>query len=192
MLKSALHFSHQLLTEVVHEGDHVIDATMGNGHDTLFLAELVGAAGQVDAFDIQAQALENTSERLTNAQMNTQVNLHLKSHEFVDTVLQTEQIIQAAIFNLGYLPSGDKNIITQSKSTIRALEILCEHLAPKGRIIVVLYSGHEGGQLEKQQVLEFTTELPQELFSVLMYQFINQKNEPPSLLCIERKKTLRN
>ncbi|MGX7014590.1 class I SAM-dependent methyltransferase [Vagococcus silagei] len=189
MLKSALHFSHQLLTEVVHEGDHVIDATMGNGHDTLFLAELVGIKGQVDAFDIQEQALQNTSERLTSAQANKQVQLHLKSHEFVNTVLQPNQTIQAAVFNLGYLPSGDKNIITQSKSTIRSIEILCEHLAPKGRIIVVLYSGHDGGKLEKQQVLDFVTDLPQELFSVLMYQFINQKNEPPALLCIERKKT---
>ena len=56
-----LEMAHQFLAEVITKEDVVVDATMGNGHDTAFLAQL---AGQVYAFDIQEQALVNTQERL--------------------------------------------------------------------------------------------------------------------------------
>ena len=46
--------AHAFLAEVVTKEDVVVDATMGNGHDTLFLAKLVK---QVYAFDIQEQAV---------------------------------------------------------------------------------------------------------------------------------------
>ena len=83
MLKTALHFSHQLLRECVQPGDIVVDATMGNGHDTLFLAELVGEKGQVHAFDIQQQALEQTTKRLNEANLTSRVACHLVGHEHV-------------------------------------------------------------------------------------------------------------
>lgn len=52
MLDNAMQYSHQLLTEIVQPGDVVIDATMGNGHDTLFLSELVQSTGRVFSFDV--------------------------------------------------------------------------------------------------------------------------------------------
>ena len=57
--------AHQLASEAVAAGDVVMDATVGNGHDTLFLTSLVGAGGQVIGFDIQQQAIESATKRLT-------------------------------------------------------------------------------------------------------------------------------
>ena len=187
MLKTALHFSHQLLKECVKNGDTVVDATMGNGHDTLFLAELVGASGKVHAFDIQEQAFNTTRQRLTEAKLLDRVSLHLTGHEHVLAYLQPDERIQAAIFNLGYLPNSDKNCITLPATTKQALDSLLTQLSAKGRIIVVSYYGHVGGKEELQVVDTYCQSLPQESYNVLKYQFINQKNQPPILFCIEKK-----
>ncbi|MDT2614357.1 class I SAM-dependent methyltransferase [Enterococcus dongliensis] len=185
MLLTALHFSHQLLNEVVTSGDHVIDATMGNGNDTLFLAELVGSTGHVYAFDIQEQALTKTRQKLGN--LIDRTSLYLAGHETIDENISKHQSIQAAIFNLGYLPNSDKQIITLPETTKQAMQAILKRLTVGGRMIVVIYYGHAGGETEKNEVLHFCQNLPQEQFTVLTYQFINQKNNPPILLCVEKK-----
>ncbi|MGX7205636.1 class I SAM-dependent methyltransferase [Enterococcus pingfangensis] len=185
MLLTALRFSHQLLEEVVTAGDHVIDATMGNGNDTLFLAKLVGATGHVSAFDIQEQAVQNTREKLADYRDRT--TLYLAGHETIAEKISAKQPIRAAIFNLGYLPKGDKQIITLPETTKQAMQAILERLTIGGRMILVIYYGHAGGEAEKNDVLHFCQDLPQETFSVLNYQFINQKNNPPILLCVEKK-----
>ena len=110
-MKRPLEMAHDFLAQVITQEDIVVDATMGNGHDTLFLAKL---AKQVYAFDIQEQALEKTSQRLQEAGL-TNAELILQGHETVDQFV-TEA--KAAIFNLGYLPSADKSIITQPHTTL--------------------------------------------------------------------------
>lgn len=185
MLPTALRFSHQLLKDCVTKGNHVIDATMGNGNDTLFLAELVGEAGHVYAFDVQAQALENTREKLGSYMDRT--TLYLAGHETIETKIANEQAIQAAIFNLGYLPKSDKQIITLPDTTKQAMTAILKRLVTGGRMILVIYYGHPGGDVEKHAVLNFCQALPQGQFSVMTYQFINQKNEPPILVCVEKK-----
>ena len=47
----------------IKEGGTVVDFTMGNGHDTLWLSNKVGANGKVYAFDVQQAALDS-SEKL--------------------------------------------------------------------------------------------------------------------------------
>ncbi|MBM7689485.1 SAM-dependent methyltransferase [Enterococcus ureilyticus] len=187
MLQTALHFSHTLLRDVIHEGDCVVDATMGNGHDTAFLAELVGPRGLVYAFDVQEQALANTEKKLIELGYQARVTLFQQGHEMIDTQLSTETSLRAAIFNLGYLPKGDKQIITKPDTTEQALDALLPRLLAKGRIILVVYYGHFGGQAELKLVQEYCQQLPQEMYNVLTYQFINQKNNPPILFCIEKK-----
>lgn len=184
-MQNALAFSHQLLKDVLQPGEIAVDATMGNGHDTLFLAQLVGRSGHVYACDLQAQALINTCQRLTNADLLSRVTLLECGHEELDRYLP-EQKIKGAIFNLGYLPQSDKAVITLPKTTIAALEILLERLAYRGRIVIVCYYGHPGGQAELDEVRTFCQALPQKEYSVLNYQFINQQNQPPLLFCIEK------
>ncbi|WP_206853775.1 class I SAM-dependent methyltransferase [Candidatus Enterococcus mangumiae] len=188
MLKTALHFSHTLLEEIIQPGDYVIDATMGNGHDTVFLAEKVGRTGQVYSFDIQKQALEATQQKLIENDLTERATLFLQGHETIAEVIPEQQLIKAGIFNLGYLPKSDKSIITLPETTKTAMEEILKRLVPQGRMIIVVYYGHEGGEAELDMVQSFCQALPQEQFNVLNYQFINQKNNPPILYCIEKKK----
>lgn len=176
-----LQMAHAFLEEVVTDEDIVVDATMGNGHDTLFLARL---AKKVYAFDIQEQAIEQTTKRLAEAKLDN-VELFLTGHENVDQYVES---IKAAIFNLGYLPSADKTVITQPHTTIQALEKLCQRLVTSGRIAIMIYYGHAGGDVERDAVLDFVSQLPQQEFTVALYKTINQINQPPFLVMIEKLK----
>lgn len=187
MLQTALHFSHTLLKEVICENDIVVDATMGNGNDTVFLANLVGENGHVYAFDIQKQAIETTKLKLVEYNFLERTTLIQQGHELVDSIISDEITIKAAIFNLGYLPKSDKTIITKANTTLQSLAKLLNLLCSRGRIILVVYFGHAGGKEELDAVQEFCQTLPQIEYNVLAYQFINQKNNPPILYCIEKK-----
>ena len=184
-MKRPLEMAHDFLAQVITQEDIVVDATMGNGHDTLFLAKL---AKQVYAFDIQEQALEKTSQRLLEAGL-TNVELILQGHE---TVNQFVTEAKAGIFNLGYLPSADKNIITQPQTTIQALEKLCQLLVKGGRIAIMIYYGHEGGDIERDAVLDYVSQLPQEEYTATIYRTLNQINNPPFLVMIEKLERYRH
>ena len=184
-MKRPLEMAHDFLAQVITQEDIVVDATMGNGHDTLFLAKL---AKQVYAFDIQEQALEKTSQRLQEAGL-TNVDLILQGHETVDQYV-TE--VKAAIFNLGYLPSADKSIITQPQTTLEALEKLCQMLIKGGRIAIMIYYGHEGGDIERDAVLDFVSQLPQQEYTATIYRTLNQINNPPFLVMIEKLERYRH
>lgn len=187
MLPTAMGFSHQLLTEILQPGDLAVDATMGNGHDTQLLAQLVGATGHVYAFDVQEMAVKATKARLTAAQLLAQTTLIHDGHQHVLDYLPPAVPIKGAIFNLGYLPKSDKRIITLPATTQQALAGLCSRLASKGRIVIVAYYGHPGGAAELAALQSYCQALPQASYNVLTYQFINQQNQPPILFCIEKK-----
>ena len=184
-MKRPLELAHDFLAQVITKDDVVVDATMGNGHDTLFLAKL---AKQVYAFDIQEQALEKTSQRLQEAGLSN-AELILQGHETVDQFV-TE--VKAAIFNLGYLPSADKSIITQPQTTIEALDKLCQLLVKGGRIAIMIYYGHEGGDIERDAVLDFVSQLPQQEYTATIYRTLNQINNPPFLVMIEKLERYRH
>ena len=186
MIQNAQKFSHSMLQECIKPGDCVVDATMGNGNDTIFLSKLVQAEGKVFAFDIQEAALIRTNEKIQALDTKENIQLICDSHANLSTYIQ--QSIQAAIFNLGYLPGSDKSIITTPDSTIRAIESIMERLTIGGRIVLVCYWGHEGGDTELSQLQQFLPTLDQHEWTVLQYQFINQQNQPPICFVIERKK----
>lgn len=186
IIKGIINFSHHLLEESVEEGELVIDATCGNGNDTLYLSKLVGDNGNVLAFDIQDQAMEVTDQLLIDNNRSN-VTLIQESHENIDDFLDEKEVIGGAIFNLGYLPKGDKSVITKGQSTIIALNTILKHLRPGGIVVLVVYHGHDGGKLEKEEVLKHVINLNQKDYNVLRYGFINQKNNPPFVLAIQKK-----
>ena len=184
-MKRPLEMAHDFLAQVITKDDVVVDATMGNGHDTLFLAKL---AKQVYAFDIQEKALEKTSQRLQEAGL-TNAELILQGHETVDQFVKE---VKAAIFNLGYLPSADKSIITQPQTTLDALDKLCHMLVKGGRIAIMIYYGHEGGDIERDAVMDFVSHLPQQEYTAAIYRTLNQINNPPFLVMIEKLERYRH
>lgn len=165
----------------------VVDATMGNGHDTLFLAQLVGSKGRVYSFDIQEAALNMTSERLQEASpdLENHVTLIHDSHEKVlSYVLEP---IDAAMFNLGYLPGGDHQIVTREKTSINALKGVLQLLKKGGLVTLMIYYGHEGGIKEKDALLNFVSALPAKDYIVIKNEYINRSNNPPIIVMIEKK-----
>lgn len=183
MLERVLPYAKTLAKEIVQPGDLLIDATCGNGHDTKFLAGLTGPDGRVLSFDIQAQAIENAKEF---CESYSNIEFILGSHANIDEHLESGSAIKAAMFNLGYLPKGDKSITTEYQTTISAVEKIFSALAPGGRIIIVVYHGHPEGKVEKEALTEFLAEWPQKEAQVLEYRYINQRNDAPYILCIEK------
>ncbi|MDR0137946.1 class I SAM-dependent methyltransferase [Metabacillus idriensis] len=187
-LERVLPFAKSILSKAVTEGDIAIDATIGNGHDTVFLAELVGETGHVYGFDIQDDAIHATSARLSEHSLTDRVTLFKESHEKADDCLPAAVSgnIASAIFNLGYLPGGDKEIVTKPESTIGAIEQLFSMMKQGGVIILVIYHGHPGGKMERDALLEYAGKLDQKKAHVLQYQFLNQKNSAPFVIAIEK------
>lgn len=188
-LEGILPFARTLLKKAVQSGDSVVDATIGNGHDTLFLAELVGDSGHVFGFDIQEEAIQQTKHRLSQQGHIENISLFHRGHEHILTTIPASfhGRITGAIFNLGYLPGGDKSVVTTAKTTIMAIEQLLEIMAKEGLIVLVIYHGHQEGAVERDELLPFVRQLDQKKVHVLQYQFINQTNHPPFIVAIEKR-----
>jgi len=182
-LPKVLEFARILISERVAAGDIAVDATCGNGHDTVFLADLVGEQGKVYAFDIQEKAVINTLNRVKDNGLSARVICKRMSHEFIEQVV--EEPVKGAMFNLGYLPNSDKLISTKSSTTIAAIQGLLNRLAIGGIITIILYIEHDQGH-EAQEVEEYLTTLKQKNFTVLNYRFLNQVHFPPYLIAIEK------
>lgn len=178
-LKRPIEMSHEFLSEILNKESILIDATVGNGNDTLFFAPKVA---KVYAFDIQEEAIESSRQKLELAEI-TNVDLILDGHEHLDAYVDQ---IDLAIFNLGYLPRADKTIITKPRTTLMALEKAITRLKIGGRIAIMVYYGHEGGDREKDALFDYLEKLNQNMLTVMTYQAINQINTPPFLLMIEK------
>lgn len=182
-------FAHSLLENSITDGDFAVDCTVGNGHDTQLLAKLVGYTGYVYGFDVQEEAITKTKRRLTSSDLNERVTLFHCSHEHIfDTIpKENHKKIKAAIFNLGYLPGGNKDIVTKPASTLTAIESLLSMLPKNGVIVLVIYHGHEEGKKEKEAILSYVKNVDQQKANVLKYGFINQINNPPFVIAIKKK-----
>ena len=185
-LERVLQYARTLLKSAVGDGDIAVDATAGNGHDTLFLAELVGDDGFVYAFDVQKQAVDATLHRLLDNALEHRALVLKDGHENVAKYV--DKPVSGAIFNLGYLPGSDHEVITRPNTTIQSLESLLKLLKVGGIIVLVIYHGHEGGKEERDEVIRFVSGLPQKYVHVLRYEFLNQKNDPPFVIALEKVK----
>lgn len=165
-------------------GDRAVDATCGNGHDTLLLARLVGPEGRVWAFDIQEKALEATRTRLEQAGLAEQVDLLLAGHETMADHIPSP--VNGMLFNLGYLPGGDRNLITRTETTRTALEQALSLLLPGGVLAVTAYPGHEGGNDEETMLMEWAAALPQRSFHVWSMEQPNTPADAPHLVLVQR------
>lgn len=169
---------HHFLEEQIQEGDLCLDATAGNGHDTVFLCEQVGKFGKVFAFDIQELAVEHTKKRLEERQFSDRAEVYLDSHCNMSNYVE-EETVSCITFNLGYLPGGDHGLATKADTTIKALEQSLKLLKKKGVISLIIYSGGDTGFEEKETVLGWLKQLDEKKYLVLVSSYYNRPNHPP-------------
>jgi len=145
---------HRRLNGVTGPGDLCLDATAGNGFDTLFLARQVGAEGTVHSMDLQSDALIMTGSLLEKHGLAERVTTHLSCHSKMETVLPpaAKGRIRAITFNLGYLPKGNKSITTKAETTLPAIRLAYDWLGRNGVLSVLCYLGHPGGKNEEETV----------------------------------------
>ena len=185
IINKATDLAKDIMEKAIKEGDTVIDATVGNGHDTIFLCKLVGEYGKVYGFDIQKEAIEKTKSKLIEHGINNMVDLIQDGHENMRKYIDEQ--ISGIMFNLGYLPGKNHQITTKYDTTIKAIDEGFKLLKPNGIITIVVYPGHEEGYKEKQELLNYFTKVDQKKMNVLKMEFINQINKPPFLMVIEKK-----
>ncbi len=180
--------AHQRLSTLISNGDIVVDATIGNGGDTLFLATAVGDEGHVYGFDIQPQAIESTTQRLNHAGLAHRVTLHLLGHQYFQSKIPTSahQSITAVMFNLGYLPGGNKSVITQAATTIAALEQSLSLISANGVISLMVYAGHHGGEDEALAINRWIEQLDSSQYIIERFKPESVGRTPPQWILIRR------
>jgi predicted methyltransferase len=181
---NAVSVSHGLLKDNIKKGSVCIDATCGNGNDTLLLCELCGKDGYVYAFDIQKQACINTSSLLRRNKI-TSAKVICDSHENVDAFIKKP--VDCAVFNLGYLPKSDSNISTHPISTISALKKIMALLKKDGIIVMCAYVGHSGGMREYSKITKFLNKMQAQEFQTLIIDQPNAKKLAPKVIFIKKK-----
>lgn len=189
---SLLETAHGIVRQHLMPGGIAVDATLGNGHDTVFLAQCVGDSGRVYGFDIQSQALVNSRQRLREHGLESRAALFHASH--ADMLAHIPEALQgrirACMFNLGYLPGADKTVITRSESTLAGLDAACYLSAEEGVITVLAYPGHAGGDSETQRVADWCGRLDRRQFQFEIMHSNFDRPTAPRLFVIRKQADL--
>ena len=184
-LRSARYIAMETMEKVVKEGDVCVDATMGNGHDTLSLCSLVGDSGKVYAFDVQEKAVENTRARLLEAGMLSRAELLLTGHQ--NMLSYVHEPVKLVLFNLGWLPGGDKSVTTLRETTLPAIKAALSLLEPLGVLSVCIYPGHQEGAAEREMLKGFFASLRPQEYNVLWHTFVNAGDSAPECVLAQRQ-----
>lgn len=184
VLRNARYLAADYMRRTLREGDIAVDATMGNGHDTQFLCELVGSAGHVYAFDVQQSALDHTGERLQSAGMDGRATLILSGHETMAQFVPTS--VRAVMFNLGWLPGAEHIVTTKTGTTLEAVNAAAGLLVPGGIMTICVYPGHEEGTRELSALLDWAAGLDVRTYNVLHHHFICASPQTPRLILVQK------
>ncbi len=184
-LKSARFLARDVLLRAVQSGDRVVDATMGNGHDTAFLCDLVGPEGKVYAFDVQPEAVKRTRTLLREQGLEDRAELFCRSHAEMESAVSGR--LSAAVFNLGWLPGGDHAVTTRWESTRMAVEAALRLLRTGGVLVICAYPGHPEGERERQELIRMLSALSSRAYNVLRQCFLNASPGAPECFVIQKQ-----
>jgi len=185
-----LPFVQHILAKQLHPQALVIDATVGNGHDMCTIANLLSRSGKLFGFDIQKQAIDNTTDNLKKLNPQCAIKLFAQSHAtMLPTLTQYIGKIDCVIFNLGYLPHGQQTRTTMIDTTYTALLQALMLLKQKGLLIMVTYPGHENGLIEHQCLTQLFAQADPSSYFITTYQQVNNVARPPHVFLLEKRYT---
>jgi tRNA1(Val) A37 N6-methylase TrmN6 len=170
-----------ILRDAIRAGDTVFDATTGNGHDTVFLAECVGATGRVLAFDIQESAIRSARLKVDQAGFAPRVEFHQCSHARMAEHAAAGSV-SAVMFNLGYLPGEDHETTTVASETLAGLHAAAGLLQSGGVLSVICYPGHQAGADEAVAVESWFKSQTDKGWRVAKYQMLGTVKPAPFLV----------
>lgn len=182
LFQSHLDLAHSYWERIVQPGDLVIDATCGNGRDTLKLCQLALPKGHVYALDIQKEALEAAKNYLL--EYLSEIQFILGCHSVFPAEIKPLSV-KLIVYNLGYLPGGNKTVTTQLDTTLESLRQAMSLVMPGGAISLTCYPGHAEGAKEEKAILDYVSTLSPQEWSVCHHRWIN-RHEAPSLLLLQR------
>ena len=177
------HITEYYIKHFVRSGDTAVDATMGNGNDTLKLCRAVGETGKVYAFDIQESAIDSTRKKLSDENISN-AKLILDSHSNIDKYIKEK--VSCVIFNLGYLPGGDHSVCTKGETSIEAIEKSLSLISDEGFVSVTVYYGKNSGTEEKDAVMKYLKTIDHKKYTVTVHDFFNRPNNPPITVIITK------
>lgn len=188
--RSARFWAAELIEGALYNGAVAVDATLGNGHDALWLCEMVGDEGRVYGFDVQAQAVENSRTRLAAAGVEHRATLILDGHENMGAYLEP-QSADVVMFNLGWLPGAQHGVTTRTETTLRAAEAALGILREEGLLTICIYPGHEEGARERGALIQWAQALDERRYDVMLRCYLNQSGNPPLMLAVKKNKMRR-
>lgn len=189
LFQTPLDLAHAYWKKHLKPGDTAIDATCGNGYDTLFLAKSILSSdhgGQVIAIDSQEEAINNTKLHIKAElppQLHDKVHFYHQCHSSFPHVAPAS--VALIVYNLGYLPKGNKSITTMCNTTLQSLNNAMLLIAPGGLISITCYPGHDEGKIEEEALLKFTADLSPQQWSCCHHRWTNRR-EAPSLILLQK------
>ena len=184
--RSARFWAAELIEPALYDGARAVDATMGNGQDTLWLCRRVGEAGRVYAFDVQPEAVARTRQRLEDAGVAQRAELNCLGHERMAEAVPGP--VDVVMFNLGWLPGAAHAVTTRTETTLLAVNAALGLLKPDGLLTVCVYPGHPEGTRELEALTHWAETLDPRRFDALLRRYMNQPNDPPQLIAVKRNR----
>ena len=188
--RSARFWAAELIEGALYEGACAVDATLGNGHDALWLCSLVGESGRVYGFDVQPEAVERSRARLEEAGVQDRAKLILDGHQNMGRYIAPEST-DAIMFNLGWLPGAAHGVTTQTETTLQAVDAALTALKEEGLLTICVYPGHEEGSRERSALIEWVQNLNEREYDAMLRCYLNQSKQPPLLIAVKKNKRKR-
>ncbi len=94
--------------------------------------------------------------------------------------------ISLIVYNLGYLPGGDKQFTTLAAETLKSIDEALKLIRPQGMISITCYPGHPEGQREEEGLIAYLKTLSNKLYTICYHQWVN-RHASPSLILIRRR-----
>lgn len=189
--RSARFWAAEIIENALQPGARAVDATLGNGHDALWLCNLVGERGHVYGFDVQREAVDRSAARLAENSMSDRATLICDGHQNMLAYID-EESVDAVMFNLGWLPGAEHGITTRTETTLSAVNQALEALKEDGVMTICIYPGHAEGARERDALMEWAKGVDPKRFDVLIKSYLNQPNDPPLMLAVHRLLTRKN
>jgi len=185
--RSARFWAAEIIEKALFPGATAVDATLGNGHDALWLCGLVGDEGRVYGFDVQQEAVERSRARLEEASFSHRAQLILDGHQNMEKYIAPESA-DAVMFNLGWLPGAEHGVTTRTQTTLMAVNAALRVLREDGVMTICVYPGHDEGARERDTLINWAQGLNEREYDAMLRCYLNQKNDPPLMIAVKKNR----